>query len=189
MNAARPPAFWALAITCSINVVLPEDSGPKISMTRPRGMPPTPSARSTDLDERGQAAGLLGAGDHVQHQRRLARGFGAKDLDDSAPRDAAHAQRKVHRQGAGRNDLDLSQGTGVAEAHDTAVAVGFGDGRNGGIEVALARRGQFGGFRCFRVGGGRFLNILFGGLGWHNRIRVVWNLTQIRESCWAILLN
>ena len=27
-------------------VVLPEDSGPKISMMRPRGMPPTPRAMS-----------------------------------------------------------------------------------------------------------------------------------------------
>ena len=31
-----------LAMTCSARVVLPEDSGPKISTTRPRGMPPTP---------------------------------------------------------------------------------------------------------------------------------------------------
>src|SRR5271167_3970136 len=30
----------------SVSVVLPEDSGPKISITLPRGMPPTPSAMS-----------------------------------------------------------------------------------------------------------------------------------------------
>src|SRR5450432_2816333 len=30
-----------------VSVVLPEDSGPKISITRPRGMPPTPSAISS----------------------------------------------------------------------------------------------------------------------------------------------
>ena len=29
------------------SVVLPEDSGPKISTMRPRGKPPTPSAKST----------------------------------------------------------------------------------------------------------------------------------------------
>ena len=46
MNAAMPPAFWALAITCSANVVLPEDSGPKSSTMRPRGRPQTPSAMS-----------------------------------------------------------------------------------------------------------------------------------------------
>src|SRR5579862_2078487 len=31
-------------------VVLPEDSGPKISQTRPRGMPPTPKAASREID-------------------------------------------------------------------------------------------------------------------------------------------
>src|SRR3954470_12901497 len=46
MNAARPPDFCALAITWSMSVVLPEDSGPYISTTRPRGRPPTPSAIS-----------------------------------------------------------------------------------------------------------------------------------------------
>src|SRR5579862_353012 len=30
-------------------VVLPDDSGPKISMTRPRGNPPTPSAASKEM--------------------------------------------------------------------------------------------------------------------------------------------
>src|SRR6202034_331164 len=33
-----------------VNVVFPDDSGPKISMTRPRGMPPTPSAISSPND-------------------------------------------------------------------------------------------------------------------------------------------
>ena len=28
MNAAMPPARWALAMACSVSVVLPEDSGP-----------------------------------------------------------------------------------------------------------------------------------------------------------------
>ena len=31
-------------------VVLPEDSGPKISTTRPRGKPPTPSAASNEME-------------------------------------------------------------------------------------------------------------------------------------------
>src|SRR5256714_4531942 len=34
-------------MTCSARVVLPADSGPYSSVTRPRGMPPTPSARSS----------------------------------------------------------------------------------------------------------------------------------------------
>src|SRR5271157_1762800 len=50
MKAAMPPAFWASAITCRAMVVLPEDSGPKISLTRPRGKPPTPKAASTEME-------------------------------------------------------------------------------------------------------------------------------------------
>ncbi len=41
-----PPFFCASAITCSASVVLPELSGPKISMMRPRGRPPMPRAIS-----------------------------------------------------------------------------------------------------------------------------------------------
>src|SRR5437879_11042048 len=36
-------------MTCKAIVVLPEDSGPKISTTRPRGKPPTPSAASNEI--------------------------------------------------------------------------------------------------------------------------------------------
>src|SRR5437867_2096767 len=46
MYAAAPPWRWAFATTCSASVVLPLDSGPKISVTRPRGMPPIPIAAS-----------------------------------------------------------------------------------------------------------------------------------------------
>ena len=44
-----PPAFCASAITCRAMVVLPEDSGPKISTTRPRGKPPVPRAASNEI--------------------------------------------------------------------------------------------------------------------------------------------
>src|SRR6184192_1613692 len=46
MYAAAPPWRWAFATRCSASVVLPLDSGPKISVTRPRGMPPIPIAAS-----------------------------------------------------------------------------------------------------------------------------------------------
>src|SRR5882724_11763211 len=46
MYAAAPPWRWAFATTCNASVVLPLDSGPKISVTRPRGMPPIPIAAS-----------------------------------------------------------------------------------------------------------------------------------------------
>ena len=48
MNAATPPAFWASAATCKESVVLPDASGPYISITLPLGTPPIPNARSID---------------------------------------------------------------------------------------------------------------------------------------------
>ena len=50
MNAASPPVRCASAMMCSDSVVLPDDSGPKISMMRPRGTPPTPRAASTPIE-------------------------------------------------------------------------------------------------------------------------------------------
>src|SRR5271156_1282072 len=44
-----PPVFCASAMTCKVMVVLPEDSGPNTSTTRPRGKPPTPSAASNEI--------------------------------------------------------------------------------------------------------------------------------------------
>ena len=41
-----PPAFCTSAMACRARVVFPDDSGPKTSITRPRGSPLTPSARS-----------------------------------------------------------------------------------------------------------------------------------------------
>ena len=50
MKATTPPRACASARTCWQTVVLPDDSGPKISVIRPRGMPPTPSARSSAIE-------------------------------------------------------------------------------------------------------------------------------------------
>src|ERR1700675_1608232 len=44
-----PPVFCASAMTCKVMVVLPEDSGPNTSTTRPRGNPPTPKAASNEI--------------------------------------------------------------------------------------------------------------------------------------------
>src|SRR5215204_3741040 len=46
IKAARPPALCASAMMCRARVVLPLDSGPKISTIRPLGTPPTPRAMS-----------------------------------------------------------------------------------------------------------------------------------------------
>src|SRR5436309_317091 len=46
MYAAAPPCRCEFATTCRARVVLPLGSGPKISFTRPRGIPPIPMAAS-----------------------------------------------------------------------------------------------------------------------------------------------
>jgi len=56
MKAAVPPRFWHSATMCWQTVVLPEDSGPKISVIRPRGMPPTPNAKSKESEPVGMAS-------------------------------------------------------------------------------------------------------------------------------------
>ena len=48
IKAAYPSNFWASATMCRASVVFPDDSGPNISMIRPRGTPPIPSATSRD---------------------------------------------------------------------------------------------------------------------------------------------
>src|SRR5512132_3501116 len=53
MNAAMPPWVWASAMMWRQTVVLPEPSGPNTSTTRPRGMPPTPSAMSSASEPEG----------------------------------------------------------------------------------------------------------------------------------------
>ena len=60
------------------------------------------------VDEGGDAAGLLGLGDDVQGERRLAARFGAEDFDDAAAGKALAAQGDVERQAAGRDALDLA---------------------------------------------------------------------------------
>src|SRR5579864_2417826 len=45
-----PPRFWAWATTDRASVVLPDDSGPKISTTRPHGRPPMPMAWSIEIE-------------------------------------------------------------------------------------------------------------------------------------------
>ncbi len=69
MKAATPPRFWASAMTCWQTVVLPDDSGPKISVIRPRGMPPTPSARSRAIEPVGMKSTCWRAGRAQLHDR------------------------------------------------------------------------------------------------------------------------
>ena len=53
---AAVPARWARPTTDRARVVLPDDSGPKTSTTRPRGKPPMPIAASSASEPVGMAA-------------------------------------------------------------------------------------------------------------------------------------
>ena len=77
--------------------------------------------RVLDVDERGVAAHLLPLCDAVERERRFTGGFRPVDLDDSAARQAADAEREVERKRPGRDRLDL-QRVVLAEAHDRALA-------------------------------------------------------------------
>ena len=63
--------------------------------------------RVLGVDERADAAELLGLGEHVVDERRLARGLRAEDLDDAPARHAADAEREVERQRTRRDRVDL----------------------------------------------------------------------------------
>ena len=97
------------------------------------------------VDIRGLAAALLGAGDDVQRERRLAAGFGAVDLNDAAARHAADAEREIKRKRAGGDRLHV-HGNVIAETHDRALAV---------ILFDLSERGLQRFFLVGRHSGGR----------------------------------
>ena len=101
--------------------------------------------RVLHVDIRGLAAALLGAGDDVQRERRLAAGFGAVDLDDAAARHAADAEREVERKRAGGDGFHV-HGNVIAETHDRALAV---------ILFDLSERGLQRFFLVGRHSGGR----------------------------------
>ena len=59
--------------------------------------------RVLGVDEGADPAHLLGLGDDLVDERRLSRRLGAEDLHDAPARHAAHAEREVDRQRAGRD--------------------------------------------------------------------------------------
>ena len=89
------------------------------------------------VDEGGDAAALLGLGDDVERERRLAGRFRPVDLDHPPSRDAAHAQGQVEGQGASGDHVDVALGRGLSQLHDGPLSVGAFD---------LAERGGQGTF-------------------------------------------
>ena len=89
--------------------------------------------RVLGVHEGGHAALLLGLGDHVVGDGRLARRLGPVDLRNAPARDAPHAEREVQGQRAGRDRLDLLVGP-LAQPHDGAGAELLGELRYGHVE-------------------------------------------------------
>ena len=77
--------------------------------------------RMLGIYERDLSAALLRLRHDVQRQRRLTGRLRSVDLDDSALRHAADAERCVERQRAGRNRFHVHLRT-VAQTHDRALA-------------------------------------------------------------------
>ena len=123
-----------------------------------------------DVDEGGQAAGLLGLGDGGEGEGRLAGGFRAVDFDDAAAGEAADAEGAVDEQVAGGDDIDIDAVV-VAHPHDGGLPEFLLDVGDGEIEILAPGGGEFvgglvgdrgrgrGGFGGLRGGGG------LGGIG------------------------
>jgi hypothetical protein len=93
------------------------------------------------VDERAHPAELLGLGDDVVHQRRLARGLRPEDLHDAAAGDAADAEGEVQRQRPGGDRVDAHARALVAHAHDRALAELTLDLRQRALEGGVAGLG------------------------------------------------
>src|SRR3954454_1258155 len=103
--------------------------------------------RMLRVDERADAAELLGLGQHVVDERRLTGRLRPVDLDDAAARHAADTERKVERQRPRGDGIDLDLRALVAHPHQRALA-----------ELALdlgqrALQGGIAGLRARRVRG------------------------------------
>ena len=91
------------------------------------------------VDERRNAARLLCLSDHVQRDRRLARGLGTEHLDDASARNAADAKRDIERQDPRGDHLDVHVRLGFTEAHDRPLAMRLLDVLQGILKCLLAR--------------------------------------------------
>ena len=91
------------------------------------------------IDECRNATGLLRLSDHVQRDRRLARGLGAEHLDDASARNAANAKCDIERQDPRGDHLDVHVRLGFTEAHDRPLAMRLLDVLQGILKCLLAR--------------------------------------------------
>ena len=77
------------------------------------------------VDEGGDPAFFLSAGDGVQGERCFAAGFRAEKLKDAAARKTATAKGEVQRQGTGGNAGEATDVFGGVQFHDRTLAEHF----------------------------------------------------------------
>src|ERR1700727_1366687 len=100
--------------------------------------------RMFSIDKGANATLLLRFRDHMQRERRLARGFRPVNLDHPAARQAADAKRNVEAERPRRHGFDFDRLLVLAQAHDRALAERPFDLRQGGVErLGLVHAGPF----------------------------------------------
>ena len=90
------------------------------------------------VHKRRHAPDFLGFRNHLQRQRRLARGFGPEDLDDAPARHASDTERVVDADRAGGDGFDRLDGPFLAQPHDRAFAELLLDLAEGDFDRLLA---------------------------------------------------
>ena len=95
------------------------------------------------VNERRDATVLLHIGSHRQCQRRLARGFRAKDLNDSSFGKTAATERQIEAERPGRHTLDASEMIAI-EGHDRTLAMSLLNLREGSIKCLTTAGGERG---------------------------------------------
>ena len=75
------------------------------------------------VNEAGNAAALLYLCNHVECYRGFTTGLRSVDLNDTALRHTAKAQRDIQTDGTGRNGFNIHIGAGIAQFHDRALSV------------------------------------------------------------------
>ena len=78
--------------------------------------------RVLGVNERGEAAILLGFSDDLKSDGGLAGGLRSEDLDDTSAGHTTHSKRCVERDGPGGDNRDGNNGFLRPKAHDRALA-------------------------------------------------------------------
>ena len=105
------------------------------------------------VDKRRQPSTFLRLRNNRESKSRFTRGFRPENFDYSSSWKTTDAERAIDQNVAGRDNIDIDD-LFIAQAHDCAVAVVFGDLLDGQLEILIPRRRYFA-FVRFRFSFGR----------------------------------